>query len=363
MEIKTVRIPTGTPGDIHAVMEVSDGVIVNAEVCSSTTPLAWETLVLEKHPEFAIVAAERVCAGCDASAGLAVAEAIENALEVQVPDAATEAREALNAANTVRSHATSLLKSDLDLDADALYTVIKAAKKVLHALGRKPDHPPAITPGGLELETIPTAKVENAAKEALETAEKIKDDTTSAVDDLKDEIQAEMNVETYGEPGYKADLTPDDVEIVPPDEFYRMKSALELANNHVALVDGNPTLVGPQARKNLTDHPLDAYTAKAEEIVESLEKIAETAENLDPNADVKTDVEYTSGEGHAAVEAPEGTLLVTIKLRNDRVDEALMVTPSNVKAAVAGRVLKDLEEEHAPTVIKALGLSGRCLTH
>ncbi len=363
MEIKTVRIPTGAPGDLHAVLEVSDGKIVNAEVCSSTTPLAWETLVLEKHPEFAIVAAERVCASCDTSAGIAVAQAIEDALNTQPPEAATKAREALNAANTVRSHATSLIKSDLDLDTDALYEIVKAAKTITHALGRKPDHPPALTPGGLELDTIPTTKIENTAKKALDTAERLQDDVASEVDDLKDEIPADVNVNTHGTQGYEADLTPDDVEVLPPDEFYKLKSTLELANNHVALIDDQPTLVGPQARTGATDHPLDAYTAKAQEITQALRTIAETAEELDPNDDTKTDVEYTSGEGHAAVEAPEGTLLVTVKLRNDRVDQALMVTPSNFKAAAAGPLLKDLEEEHAPTVIKALGLSGRCLTH
>ncbi|WP_456481292.1 nickel-dependent hydrogenase large subunit [Methanopyrus sp.] len=365
MEVKAIRVATGAPGELYMVAEISEGKILNAEVCSSTTPLAWETLVLEKPVEFAVVAAERVCASCDASSGLAVAEAAEAALDVEVPDDAKRAREILNMANIVKSHATLLAGADpLDVKRPA-YDLVKAAKDILHAVGGKPDHPPAVTVGGLDVERLPVDRVESVAKDAADSASELEDEVGSAVDCMKEDVSVELN----GVSGlkisdtYKGDVDPGEVEVLAPDEFYRMKTTLKIANNVVAEFDGEPVLVGPYARVGSVENPLDLYTVRAEEVTRMLDDIADVATDLDRSGDFRADAELSSGEGTAAVEAPEGTLIVSLKLRNGRVDEAAMITPCNFKVAVAGEAVRGLTVDQAETVLHAIGLSGRCLTH
>ncbi len=364
MKVEAIRVAVGSPGDLYLVAEISDGKIVNAEVCSGTTPLSWETLVLEKPVEFAIVAAERVCANCDASPGLAVAEAAEAALDVEVPDEAERAREILNMANIVKAHAAVLAGTDLDVEERA-YELVKAAKRVVHAVGGKPDHPPAITVGGLDVEMLPVEKIESMARDGAEVAERLKDDVESMVDDVKGEVDFELKVpaELKVSETYKGDVDQDKIEVLAPDEFYRMRTTLKIANNVVAKYDGEPVLVGPYARMGDVENPIDLYTARAEEIVRMLDGIADVASELDATGDFRADVELGSGEGIAAVEAPEGTTIVSLKLRTGRVDEALMLTPCNFKAAVLGEVVRGMTVDEVETVLRAIGLSGRCMTH
>ncbi len=365
MEIEVIHVGTGAPGELYVVAEITGDKIVNAEVCSGTTPLSWETLVLEKPAEFAIVAAERVCASCDASLGLAVAEAAEAALDVGIPDDAERAREILNMANVIRAHATTLARAGLGVEEPA-YELVETAKEIIHAVGGKPDHPPAVTVGGLSIERLPVDKVESTAKDAAEVAEGLGDEVESAVDRMKEDIDVvpeEMPAGLKVSDTYKGDVGLDKVEVLMPDEFYRMKTTLEIANNVVARYDGEPVLVGPYARVGSVENPLDLYTARAEEIVKMLDGIANSAPELDPTGDFRTNVEPGSGEGVAVVEAPEGTLIVSLKLRAGRVDEAVMLTPCNFKVAAVGEMVRDLTVNEAETVLRAIGLSGRCLTH
>ncbi|HII70302.1 TPA: Ni/Fe hydrogenase subunit alpha [Methanopyrus kandleri] len=366
MEIEAIRVATGAPGELYMVAEIAEDKVVNAEVCSGTTPISWETLVLEKPVEFAVVAAERVCASCDASLGLAVVEAAEAALNVEIPDEAERAREILNMANVVRAHATVLARTDfLDVKKPA-YDLVRAAKDIMHAVGGKPDHPPAVTVGGLDLEKLPVDRVESVAKDAAEVADRLEDEVGSAVDRMKEDIDVEPEEMPAGlkvSDTYKGDIDPDKVETLMPDEFYRMKTTLEIANNVVARYDGEPVLVGPYARVRSAENPLDLYTARAEEVARMLDGIANAVSRLDPTGNFRTDVELGSGEGTAAVEAPEGTLIVSLRLRAGRVDKALMLTPCNFKVAAIGEMVRDLTVDRAETVLRAIGLSGRCLTH
>ncbi len=365
MEVKTLTIKTGEPGELRAVAEVSDGRIVNAEVCSTTVPLSWETLVLEKPVEFAIVAAERVCRGCDASAGLAVAEAAEDALNVSVPDDARRARELLNMANVVRAHARTLA-SAVPGAAEEAHEVVRAARELLRMVGGKPHHPPAVTVGGLELERLPVERLESVAKDAAEAAEGLRDRAESAADELREEVSVESRIrptELSVSDTYTGEVDPDRIEVLPPSEFYRMRTTRSLATNHVARYDGEPALVGPAARRGGAEHPADHHVARAEELTELLDRIADTASSLDATGEFRAEADAGSGEGTAAVEAPEGTLIVRLRLRNGRVDWAEMITPSNFKVALAGDLLTGLEVERVETALRPLGLSGRCLTH
>ncbi|WP_168168743.1 Ni/Fe hydrogenase subunit alpha [Methanopyrus sp. SNP6] len=366
MEIEAIRIATGAPGDLYMVAEIAEGEVVNAEVCSSTTPVSWETLVLEKPVEFAVVAAERVCASCDASLGLAVAEAAEAALDVEIQDEAERAREILNMANIVRAHATVLARTDFINVKKPAYDLVKAAKDIMHAVGGKPDHPPAVTVGGMNIERLPVNRIESVAKDAADVADRLEDEVGFEVDRAEEGI----NVETEEVPTglkvsdtYKGDIDPDKVEVLMPDEFYRMRTTLKIANNVVARYDGEPVLVGPYARVRRVENPLDLYTVRAEEIARMLDGIANATSGLDPTGNFRTDVELGSGVGTAAVEAPEGTLIVSLELRAGRVDKALMLTPCNFKVAAVVEMVRGLTVDGAETVLRAVGLSGRCLTH
>ncbi len=366
MRVETLRVATGEPGELRVVAEITEGKVVNAEVCSTTTPLSWETLVLEKPVEFAVVAAERVCRGCDASAGLAVAEAAEDALGVDVPDDARRARELLNMANVVKSHARTLAVADLGVEEPA-YELVRAAREIVRMVGGKPQHPPAVTVGGLAIERIPVERVESVAKDAVETAEEVLDDVESAVDDLREDLEVEPRerpTELSVSDTYRGDVDRGAIEVLAPEEFYRMRTTRRIATNLVARYEGKPALVGPAARRGGAEHPVEHHVARAEEIVSMLDGIADAASGLDGSGEYRTDdVEAGSGEGAAAVEAPEGVLVVRLRLRNGRVDEAEMITPSNFKAAFAGDLLPGLTVEEVETVLRSLGLSGRCLTH
>ncbi len=87
------------------ILDIDDEGIVKKAYFINTTPVrGFETMIKERPIEFAPIAVMRICGICQTTHGIASCEAIENALDVEVPDDGLLLRELVGLGNRMHSH-------------------------------------------------------------------------------------------------------------------------------------------------------------------------------------------------------------------------------------------------------------------
>ena len=104
---ETIKITPTTRHEGHAklILEVDDEGIVNKAYYPNTTPVrGFETMLKGRPASFAPIAVMRICGICQATHGIASCEAIENAIDCEIPKDGMLLRELVGLGNRMHSH-------------------------------------------------------------------------------------------------------------------------------------------------------------------------------------------------------------------------------------------------------------------
>ena len=375
---------TRQEGHAELVMEVDDAGIVTKGMYLSITPVrGLEKMVLDKAPETAPVLCQRICGVCPIPHTLASAEAIDQALGIEIPKAARLLREATLAAHNINSAAIHhfLVAPDFvpeDLFATAVDSVSEIRKNVQYVvdmIAGEGIHPSDIRVGGMARNITPFTKerlVERmtALRPKLEAhVEFIKNLVLEAglPKDLGVVNQPLMAVDPlYG----TNDFDMDKFSEVLPEAWYDDPEIGTKACSVIPLWEGTNVETGPRARmekyQGFKDKGVIAqHVARADEMLKNYDACMEALDAIDPAASVKADYDPRgTGElGFGIIEGPRGTNAHMAKVVDGKTAFYSAIVPTTWNIPTMGPATEGFHHEFGPHVIRAYDPCLSCATH
>ena len=385
MKDRVVISPTTRQeGHAELVMEVDDEGIVTKGMYFSITPVrGLEKMVLNKAPETAPVLCQRICGVCPIPHTLASAEAIDQALGIEIPKAARLLREATLAAHNINSAAIHhfLVAPDITDDSnfatavDSVSQIRKTVQYVVDMIAGEGIHPSDIRVGGMARNITPFTKdrlVERmtALRPKLEEhIEFIKNLVLEAglPKDLGVVNQPLMAVDaTYG----SNDFDMNKFSEVLPETWYDDPEIGKKACSVIPLWEGVNVETGPRARmekyQGFKDKGVIAqHVARADEMLKNYDACMEALDAIDPAASARADYDPRgTGElGFGIIEGPRGTNAHMAKVVDGKTAFYSAIVPTTWNIQTMGPATEGFHHELGPHVIRAYDPCLSCATH
>ena len=330
----------------------------------------FEAFMVGKSAVEAPYISSRICGLCGYSHAMCAAKAVENALNLEVPDEVSLLREAIMMLNTVDSHLIHVFALSLP-DFIKVKTFIEAAAKLprqykeafeikkticdtLTRICGSSVHPVNIVPGGF------TSKIDK--KTLVEVSSELEEEASKAEQLIEEVIALLISGEkldrksNYGAladdsyPFYTGESVVIAGEKIPASKFKEKVKEVEVdySTSKKALFQGENYMVGALARLNnhysklseaarkIADQlglklpSTNPYLIPAAQLIEAvhcLEKASEIMRSL-PTISPAEKLSEKSGVGMAIVEAPRGLLYHEYRIENGKIAEADIITPT-----------------------------------
>ena len=385
MKDRVVISPTSRQeGHAELVMEVDDEGIVTKGMYLSITPVrGLEKMVLNKAPETAPVLCQRICGVCPIPHTLASAEAIDQALGIEVPTAGKLLRKATLAAHNINSAAIHhfLIATDF-VPEDAFETAVnsvgevrKTAQYVVDMIAGEGIHPSDVRVGGMARNITPFTKERllermTALKPTLEAhIELIKNCVAEKglPDDLGVVNQPLLATDqTYGTNEFDMNRFSE----VLPEAWYDDPEIGKKACSVIPLIDGTNVETGPRARmekyEGFKGKGVNAqHIARADEMMKNYNACIEALDALDTSAPAKAEYDKNgTGElGFGIIEGPRGTNAHMAKVKDGRIQFYSAIVPTTWNIPTMGPATEGFHHELGPHVIRAYDPCLSCATH
>jgi sulfhydrogenase subunit alpha len=373
MPVIEVKHTARIEGHAGIVVEVERNRVKDVKVTVPEGPRLFETLVIDKTPEEAVSIVPRICAICSVSHRLAAINAMERALDIQVPPATRALRTLMHYGEMIESHALHVYLLALpdflgypnavamtDKYADHVLRGLRLKKfgnRIMEITSARYTHGENPTVGGFhrwidrkELDEI-KAEAQRLIPDGEEAVELMRGlHYPTSMEDGMVFMCLKPPTETYGFVG--------DSVLISSGEERPISEYLEMTNEQVkdystakrCLYKGKPFVVGPLSRMNLLGerlhgkaceafkrcysltwvrNPLYANQARAIELLFCLEAIPALVDKLlgMPASKIKEPSRKT-GAAAGAVEAPRGTLYHYYEVTKGRVSDANLIIPT-----------------------------------
>ncbi len=382
-KVYKVDMLTRVEGEGRFRLQVKNGEVVRAELSIFEAPRFFEAFLrgraIAEVPD--IVA--RICGICPVAYQMSSVNALENALDIDIPESVWALRRLLYCGEWIESHVLHIFllhapdylgyasAAEMAVDHRELVErglrMKKLGNQIIEILGGRAIHPISVTVGGFTRAPrvsafeaiVPTLEV--AIEEAIETV--MWASTLTVPEQNNDYVFVSTKGNTY--PLERGDqISISDRQDIAIDQFNEVfqESHLQRSNAlHCRLADGTAYLCGPMARINLFAEKLHPRAIEALErskfrlptknpyesiIVRAIEVVHAFAEALDIirgyRRPVPSFVEWQpkNAVGHGATEAPRGMLYHRYELVDDgSVKLAQIVPPTSQNQA---RIEQDL---------------------
>lgn len=385
MKDRVVISPTTRQeGHAELVMEVDDEGIVTKGMYLSITPVrGLEKMVLNKAPETAPVLCQRICGVCPIPHTLASAEAIDQALGIEIPKAAKLLRRATLAAHNINSAAIHhfLVAPDITDDSnfaqavDSVSEIRKTVQYVVDMIAGEGIHPSDVRVGGMARNITPFAKERliermTALKPKLEAhIEFIKGLVLEAgfPKDLGVVNQPLLAVDaTYGSNEFDMDAFSE----VLPEAWYGDAEIGKKACSVIPLINGTNVETGPRARmekyQGFKDKGVIAqHVARADEMMKNYNACLEALDEIDTAASARADYDPRgTGElGFGIIEGPRGTNAHMAQVKDGKTQFYSAIVPTTWNIPTMGPATEGFHHEFGPHVIRAYDPCLSCATH
>lgn len=403
---KTITISPTSRQEGHATLslEVDDeGIVTTGRYYSITPVRGIEKMVIGKRPESAPVIVQRICGVCPVTHTLASVEAIDDSLKIEIPKTAQILREMCLNAHMVNSHAIHhfLVAPDFVPSEDYkqvvknISEIRKQAQFVEDVIGGEGIHPSDIRIGGMAHNI--TKNTKNKIKTRINGVIKL---IEQHVEQMAKYIEAKEFPEDLGKHaqpvlatsntyGSRQNISLSSINEIMPNSWYAdkytsqedeefaeetKKTAKKIgktACSQIPLYDNTPVETGPRARANkyrkFKDVGVKAqHLARAQEMINSAERILELVDKIDPSAQTmaKFNLEGTDRLGVGVIEGPRGTNLHTAKISSDGfINEYNCIVPTTWNIPTMGMATEGNHYDYAPDVIRAYDPCLSCATH
>ena len=385
MKDRVVISPTSRQeGHAELVMEVDDEGIVTKGMYLSITPVrGLEKMVLNKAPETAPVLCQRICGVCPIPHTLASAEAIDQALGLEVPKAGKLLRKATLAAHNINSAAihhflvaTDFVPENLFTTAvDSVSEIRKTVQYVVDMIAGEGIHPSDVRVGGMARNITPFTKerlVERmtALRPKLEEhIELIKNCVVEKglPDDLGVVNQPLLATDaTYGTNEFDMSRFSECL----PEAWYDEPEIGKKACSVIPLIDGTNVETGPRARmekyQGFKGKGVNAqHVARADEMLKNYDACMAALDELDTAASAKADYDPRgTGElGFGIIEGPRGTNAHMAQVKDGRIQFYSAIVPTTWNIPTMGPATEGFHHELGPHVIRAYDPCLSCATH
>ena len=371
-------------GHAELVMEVDDEGIVTKGMYFSITPVrGLEKMVLSKAPETAPVLCQRICGVCPIPHTLASAEAIDQALGIDIPKNAKLLRRATLAAHNINSAAihhfliaTDFVPSDLFATAvDSVSEVRKTVQYVVDMIAGEGIHPSDVRVGGMARNITPFAKERliermTALRPKLEAhIELIKNCVVEKglPDDLGVVNQPLLAVDPlYGVNDFDMDAFSE----VLPEAWYDDPEVGKRGCSVIPLINGENVETGPRARmekyQGFKGKGVNAqHVARADEMLKNYDACLAALDELDTAGSARADYDPRgTGElGFGIIEGPRGTNAHMAQVKDGKIQFYSAIVPTTWNIPTMGPATEGFHHEFGPHVIRAYDPCLSCATH
>ena len=361
-------------GHAELVMEVDDEGIVTKGMYFSITPVrGLEKMVLSKAPETAPVLCQRICGVCPIPHTLASAEAIDQALGIDIPKNAKLLRRATLAAHNINSAAihhfliaTDFVPADLFATAvDSVSEVRKTVQYVVDMIAGEGIHPSDVRVGGMARNITPFAKERliermTALKPKLEAhIELIKNCVVEKglPDDLGVVNQPLLAVDPlYGVNDFDMDAFSE----VLPEAWYDDPEVGKRGCSVIPLINGENVETGPRARmekyQGFKGKGVNAqHVARADEMLKNYDACLAALDELDTSGSARADYDPRgTGElGFGIIEGPRGTNAHMAQVKDGKIQFYSAIVPTTWNIPTMGPATEGFHHEFGPHVIRA----------
>lgn len=373
-------------GHAELSMEVDENGIVTTGRYFSITPVRGiEKMVIGKRPETAPVLVQRICGVCPVTHTLSSVEAIDDSLKIDIPKAGRILREMCLNAHIINSHAIHHFLIAPDFVPENQYKTVvknvsqirKNAQYVEDTVGGEGIHPSDIRIGGMAHNI--TKNTKNKIKTRIQglmslLEEHVETMTTFIEDkDFPDKL-GEHNQPVFASDntyGSKKNISMNEIEEILPSSWYDLPDIGERACSQIPMYRGNVVETGPRARANkfrkFKEVGVKAqHLARAQEMINSAEKILELVDKLDPSAQVmaKYTLEGTDRLGVGIIEGPRGTNIHSAKVSPEGyISYYNAIVPTTWNIPTMGIATEGFHHDYAPDVIRAYDPCLSCATH
>ncbi len=403
---KTITISPTSRQEGHATLslEVDDeGIVTTGRYYSITPVRGIEKMVVGKRPESAPVIVQRICGVCPVTHTLASVEAIDDSLKIDVPKTGQILREMCLNAHMVNSHAIHHFLVAPDFVPDEDYTqavkniseIRKQVQFVEDVIGGEGIHPSDIIIGGMAHNI--TKNTKNKIKTRISGLMKLLEEHVEQMAGYIEDKDFPEDLGKHAQPvlatsntyGSRQNISLSSIQEIMPNSWYSdkytqqddeeyaeetKKTAKKIgktACSQIPLYDDTPVETGPRARANkyrkFKDQGVKAqHLARAQEMINSAERILELVDKIDPSAQTmaKYSLEGTDRLGVGVIEGPRGTNLHTAKISADGyITDYNCIVPTTWNIPTMGMATEGTHYDYAPDVIRAYDPCLSCATH
>ena len=373
-------------GHAELSMEVDDeGIVTTGRYFSITPVRGIEKIIIGKRPETAPVIAQRICGVCPVTHTLASVEAIDDSLKIEVPKAARILREIALNAHIINSHAIHHFLVAPDFVPDDQYdTVVKNVSEIRKNVQFVEDtvagegiHPSDIRIGGMAHNITKNAK--NKIKTRMEGLMSLLEEHVETMIGLVQDKDFPEKLGTHNQPVFASDdtygskngISYHEIEEILPSSWYDLPEIGKRACSQIPLYQGNVVETGPRARANkyrkFKEVGVKAqHIARAQEMINSAQKIIELVDKLDTSAQVmaKYDLNGTDRLGIGVIEGPRGTNIHTAKVSPEGyISDYNAIVPTTWNIPTMGIATEGFHYKYGPHVIRAYDPCLSCATH
>ena len=386
MSDKIVISPTSRQeGHAELVMEIDDeGIVTKGRYFSITPVRGLEKMVTGKAPESAPVLCQRICGVCPVPHTMASVEAMDDSLDIEIPQAAALLRELTIASSNLNSHAIhhflvapDFVPEDLFKTAvDSVGTIRKTAQYVVDMVAGEGIHPSDIRIGGMarNLSELARKKLYTRLKALVPVVDNHVELMTNLI--LEKDIPEGLGAITA--PVFASDVIYGKREFFDLDRFTEIVPELwyddpeigKRACTTVPLYDGLNVETGPRARLDkfqgykekgvVAQHlararEMKTYLSRAIAILDELDTAANTLADFDPRG--------TNKLGIGVVEAPRGTDIHMAQVKDGKTAFYSALVPTTWNIPTMGPATEGFHHEWGPHVIRAYDPCLSCATH
>ncbi|MDR2967009.1 MAG: coenzyme F420 hydrogenase subunit alpha [Methanobacteriaceae archaeon] len=386
MSKKIVISPTSRQeGHAELVMEVDDeGIVTKGRYLSITPVRGLEKLVAGKAPETAPVMCQRICGVCPIPHTLASVEAIDDSLNIEVPEAGKLLRELTLAAHVINSHgihhfliATDIVPENLFADAvNSVSTIRKTAQYVVDMVAGEGIHPSDVRIGGMASNITELARKKLYSR--LKALVPVVDAHVELITGLVADKGFPEGLGVHNQPTFASDRIYGKREFfdlnrfteIMPESWYDDAEIAKKACSTIPLWDGVNVETGPRARAVefggfkergvVAQHVARAlemkiYLSRAISILDELNTSAPTLADFDPRG--------TNKLGIGAIEGPRGLDVHLAQVADGKTQSYSALVPTTWNIPTMGPATEGFHHEFGPHVIRAYDPCLSCATH
>ncbi|ENN96145.1 coenzyme F420 hydrogenase subunit alpha [Methanocaldococcus villosus KIN24-T80] len=365
-------------GHSKLILEVEGEIVKRAYYINTTPVRGFESMLRGKPIEFAPIAVMRICGICQATHGIASCEAIENALNCEVPKDGLLLRELIGLGNRMHSHPLHHLltlddfikEGEEELKIELIKIIQKMRKigqMIVDIVGGEGIHPPNLVVGGVRNNITERAKAK--IYYGLREYEKLAYELYEKYVPLVERFLEESGIPNLGmhncpflatSPTYgdREKIDWDQFIEIPPQRYYGNEIGLE-TSVMIPLYNGSPVEVGPRARmitfgKFKPKSALDINIARAKENFGAVYRAYEILDEVNINGKTRAEIEYKEGFGIGIHEAPRGTNVHMAETTKDgKIKRYSITAASTWNFPVVEKAIEGYPHQYAEVIMRA----------